>query len=403
MRNISLRVIFSFWASAFLLSGCVEFKQLTLYDGVESAPKMEKPETIDKVVESEIYNDDASDMWGIEDELCKEASFSYDEVYSGTEAVKISWDRYEEGCIFAGFGIGWDGWAGKDLTMVMDHAAFRFYVRSQEERMFGLPIVLTLEDYSGGMGFCYTANKYFERTFIDTVWQKIEVPLADFDLDTENLDITNIKQLQFELQQAGSVYIDDISLVFYTPPVIEPWIQEEVLPDPLEMPITIFDDAFINNHGWGLMDYNCRTVEITDELAFAGNKSISAKWNDTGDCDVMFIAASWNKWNPVDFTVGDYEDFAFEFYIYNRGEVTDEVNLNFGLVDYNGNYIATKVNAKYADKDVFNQSWTRVYIPITELKGLAIDYTDIKQLGFQLVESGDLLIDEIRMVRPSVN
>jgi hypothetical protein len=144
-------------------------------------------------------------------------------------------------------------------------------------------------------------------------------------------------------------------------------------------------------------------VEITDEMAFKGKKAISAKWNDTGDCDVMFIAASWNKWNPVDFTVGDYEDFAFEFYIYNRAEVTDELNLNFGLVDYNGNYISTKVNAKYADQEVFNRSWSRVYIPITELKGLAIDYRDIKQLGFQLVKSGDLLIDELRMVRRTVN
>ena len=403
MENFKKIAFIGFFGLAIAISGCVEFKQITLYDGVKPAPVMEKPESIDKIVESLIYDDDPSDMWGIEDEICKRAEYTNDVVYSGTEAIKIAWDRNEEGCIFAGFGIGWDGWVGKDLTAVMDHAAFRFYVRTTEGRAFGLPIVLTLEDYSGGMGFCYTANKYFERTFIDTIWQKIEVPLADFDLETENLDITNIKQLQFELQQAGSVYIDDIDLVFYTPPVVEPWLEEEVLPDPLGTPITIFDDAFINNNGWGMMDYNCRTVEITDELAYKGTKSISAKWNDTGDCDVMFIAASWNKWHPVDFTVGNYEDFAFEFYIYNRGEVTDELNLRFGLEDYNRNYISTRVTAEYADKDVFNQSWTRVYIPITELKGIAFDYTDVKQLGFQLINSGDLLIDELRLVRRAVN
>jgi len=396
-------VSFSLFGLALVLSGCVEFKEISLYDGVEPAPVIDKPESIQKVVEPVIYNDDPSYVWGVEDETCKRASYTYDEVYSGDRAIKIAWDRNEEGCIFAGFGIGWDNWAGKDLTAIMDYAAIRFYVRTEEGRAFGLPVVLTLEDYSGGLGFCYTANKYFERTFIDTVWQKIEVPLSAFDLETENLDITNVKQLQFELQQAGSVYFDDISLVFYEEPEVEPWLEEEELPDPLDMPVTIFDDAFINNNGWGMMDYNCRTVEITDEMAFKGKKSISAKWNDTGDCDVMFIAASWNKWHPVDFTVGDYDDFAFEFYIYNRGGVTDELNLNFGLQDYNRNYISTKVTAKYADKDVFNQSWTRVYIPITELKGLAIDYSDIKQLGFQLVKSGDLLIDEIRMVRRTVN
>jgi hypothetical protein len=283
----------------------------------------------------------------------------------------------------------------------MDYAAIRMYVRSVEGTMFGLPIVLTLEDYSGGMGFAYTGNKYFERTFIDTVWQAVTVPLSAFDLETEKLDISNVKQLQLELQQNGSVYLDEIDLVFYEEPDVEPWLEEEKLDDPLEMPKVIFDDAFINNHGWGIMDYNCRTIEITDEMAYKGEKSISAKWDNSApvDCDVMFIAASWNKWHPVDFTVGEYDDFAFEFYIYNRGEVTDKLNLNFGLTDYNRNYIATRVTGDYTEKGVFDASWTKVYIPITALKGIAFDYSDVKQLGFQLLDSGDLLIDELRMVR----
>jgi len=387
----------------FALAGCVEFKTITLYDGVKAEPAKGKPEAISKVVEPEIYSDNPSDMWGIEETVCKTAEYSYDEVYSGDQAIKISWNRYAEGCKFAGIGIGWDGWAGKDLTDVMDHAAIQFYVRAQKELMYGLPIVLTLEDYSGGMGFAYTGNKYFERTFIDTTWQKVVVPLSSFDLETENLDVSNVKQLQLELQQNGSIYLDEIDLVFYEEPIVEPWYEEEILDDPLAMPKTIFNDSFINGHGWGIMDWNCRTVEITDEEVYRGEKAISAKWNDAGNCDAMFIAASWNKWHPVDFTTGNYEDFAFEFYVYNRGETSAELNLNFGLSDYNGNYISTRVSGVYADKDIFNQSWTRVYIPIKELKGFSFDYKNVKQLGIQLIDSGDLLIDEIRMVRRNEN
>ena len=386
-----------------MLCGCVEFKQITLYDGMEPEPQKPKPVAIGMVVEPEIYSDDPRDMWGIEETVCKKAEFSYDEVYSGKQAVKISWNRYAEGCEFAGIGIGWDNWAGKDLTDVMDHCAIQFYVRAQEELMYGLPIVLTLIDYSGGMGFAYTGNKWFERTFIDTTWQKIVVPLSAFDLETENLDVSNIKQLQLELQQNGSIYLDEIDLVFFEEPVVEPWYEEEALDDPLAMPKTIFGDEFINGHGWGMVDWNCRTIEIAEGEAKKGKKAISAKWDDSGECDAMFIAASWNKWHPVDFTVGNYEDFAFEFYIYNRGEATAELNLNFGLSDYNRNYISTRITGKFADKDIFNQSWTRVYIPITELKGYSFDYKNVKQLGFQLINSGDLLIDELRMVRRNEN
>ena len=128
----------------------------------------------------------------------------------------MSWNRDVKGCKFAGIGIGWDGYAGKDLSEIMDYVAIQMYVRTQKGKSFGLPFVLTLEDYSGGMGFCYTSNKYFERTAIDEEWQKVIVPLADFDTEKENLDPSNIKQLQIELQQSGSVYLDDIKLIFYT-------------------------------------------------------------------------------------------------------------------------------------------------------------------------------------------
>jgi hypothetical protein len=386
-----------------LLSSCVEFKQLSLYEGVEPAPVLETPESINQIVEPEIYSDNPSDMWGIEETICKNAELTYDDVYQGDQAVKITWNRSVEGCEFAGIGIGWDGYAGKDLTRVMDHAAIRFYVKAQKERMFGLPIVLTLEDYTGGMGFAYTDNRYFERTFIDTNWQKVEVPLSAFDLETENLDVTNIKQLQLELQQSGSIVLDEIELVFYTPQEVEPWMEEEKLPDPLDLPVTIFDDAFINNHGWGMMTGNCRDIKITSGTVYQGSSAISAKWEDGEDCDVMMIAASWNKWHPVDFTRRSMDDFAFEFYIYNREKPTSDLNLYIGLMDYNRNMARTQVTAEYADIDLFNASWTRVLVPLAELEGSAIDFSNIKQMFFQLEKTGDLLIDEVKLVRRMEN
>ncbi|MCB0683938.1 MAG: hypothetical protein KDC32_23980, partial [Saprospiraceae bacterium] len=132
------------------------------------------------------------------------------------------------------------------------------HVRAVEGKMFGLPIVLTLEDYSGGQSYSYTGNKYFERSLIDEQWQRVVVPLATFNIEKDGLDATNVKQLMMELQQSGRVYLDDIRLIFYEPEPQKPWLVEEPLPDPLALPIQLFGDAFLNNNGWGLIADECQ-------------------------------------------------------------------------------------------------------------------------------------------------
>lgn len=268
---------------------------MTLYSGEEVSAPLQKPDNINQLVEPEIFDEDFTDVWGIEEITCKSAEISDRITAEGDLAIKVTWDRNAKDCIWAGFGIGWDGYAGKDLSELIPFAAIQFQVRTVKGRMFGLPVVLTLEDYSGGMGFSYTGNKYFERSYIDEDWQKVTVPLSSFDMDVENLDPSNIKQIMFELQQSGALYFDDIKLVMYEEPVVEPWHVEEERPDPTKFPITLFDGAFINNNGWGLMQDACREIKIE-------NNSIKAKWDANDTCGAIQMGISWNKWFPIDMT-----------------------------------------------------------------------------------------------------
>ncbi len=385
----------------FGLTNCVEFKTISLYDGIEKEPKPPKPETINRVVEPVIFYDDDTDMWGLEETVCKDASLTNKTVYSGNTAVKLSWDRNVQGCEFAGIGIGWDGYAGKDLSQLMEYAAIRFYVRSQEGRMFGLPIVLTLEDYSGGMGFAYTGNKWFERSAIDTVWQKVEVPLSAFDLETENLDVTNIKQLQLELQQAGRIYIDDMKLVFYTPQEVEPWMVEEDLPDPLGVPIQIYDDKFINDNAWGLVEDECQLVSITTAEHFSDNKSIYAKWQNADACKLPAFGVSWNKWKPVDASK-ELKILKFQFQVKNAGAPKDKLNLSVGMEDYDRRKATVQLTSEYVNGGVYNRDWNTVTIPFRDLPK-DFDYTRIKHMVFMFSESGEIYIDDIRLIGSTSN
>ena len=399
-----------------LASGCVQFQPATLYDGVEPAPTPERPRTLALAVEPQIYdNADDDTVWFQDDTNCTQGELSQDIVYEGQRAVAVSWDRAAEGCEWAGLGFGWDNWVGKDLSQVLPYAAVQMRVRSREGRMYGLPIVLTLEDYSGGMGFAYTDNKYFERYFIDEEWQTVTVPLADFDLEVESLDPTNVKQLMFELQQSGSIYLDDIKLVWYEPEPQEPWIVLPERPDPTALPITLYDDTFINDDGWGLVTDACQS--ITKEASGARGPVLRLDWDVTpAGCYEGATGVSWDQWYPIDVTpIADRA--AIQFDVRLPSGTSEQLPVRVALEDYNRQVSQIILSARYTDSGRFSADWQTVTIPFSELRGggreLAAapatvgdlpafadgaDLSRVKQLVFFLDEAGEVLIDNVRLV-----
>jgi len=392
----SLAIIIAVFAASAFSCG-VQFKEASLYDGVEKVEQPAKPKDIALIVEPTIYFDRITDVWGLEKDECQEASVSKEVAYSGEKSLQIKWDRNAEGCKWAGIGIGWDGWAGKDLSEIVDYVAIQMYVRTQEGKSFGLPLVLTFEDYSGGMGFSYTGNKYFERTTIDEEWQKVVVPLSSFEIEKENLDFTNIKQLQIELQQSGSIYLDDISLVFYEPEPQELWMEEEVLPNPTAFPIQIFDDAFINNNSWGLISDQCQTIELTGNESSSGQKSIYAKWDSNIEgCKLTAFGVSWNKWHPVDLT-SVRQNAAIQFDIKIISGNPDEFKFKVGFEDYDRAKSFAKMDAQFTEKGQFPDDWNKITIPLSAVSN-EVNYTKIKQLYFDLEGSGEIYIDNIQII-----
>lgn len=379
-------------------TACVQFKQAQLYSGVEQEPTPEKPKTISLLVEPLIYDDGTSDVWGIETNACQTVTTT-DVAYSGNEALLLNWNRGAKDCKWSGIGIGWDGYAGKDLSGLIDYAAIQMYVRTQEGRSFGLPFVLTLEDYSGGMGFCYTSNKYFERTAIDEEWQKVVVPLSDFETQKENLDPTNIKQLQIELQQSGSVYLDDVRLVFYTPQPQEPWMQEEERDDPTNLPVQLFDDAFVNNNGWGMISDQCQDFHITSTEKTSGQQSIHLQWSDQNDrCKLKDFGVSWNRWFPVDLS-SLRDRAAIQFQLKMASGQATSLPIQVGFEDYERAKQFAELTSDFIPGGQYNTTWQTVTIPLTAIPEAGFDFRRTKQLYVRVKGSGEVYMDDIKLIR----
>ena len=246
-------------------------------------------------------------------------------------------------------------------------------------------------------GFCYTSNKYYERTTIDEEWQKIIVPLSDFEIEKENLDFTNIKQLQIELQQSGSVYLDDISLILYEPQPQELWMEEEILPNPIAFPIQIMDDAFINNNSWGLISDKCQTIELSDKESSEGKKSLYVKWdNNVENCKLTSFGVSWNKWHPIDMSTVR-QNAAIQFDIKILSKNLDKGIIKVGFEDYDRTKSFVDLEPKFTKGGQFTSDWTKVTIPLSAVSTEA-DYTKIKQMYFDLEGIGEVLIDNIQII-----
>ncbi len=413
------RPILALAVLALAVSGCVRFQARPLYAGVAPAPAPERPRTLALAVEPTIYADaDDDQVWFQDDARCTQGALTEDVVFEGERAVAVSWDRGAEGCEWAGLGFGWDNWAGKDLSEILPYAAVQMRVRAAEGRMFGLPIVLTFEDYGGGMGFAYTDNKYFERPFIDEVWQTVTVPLADFDVAAAGarpLDPTNVKQLMLELQQSGRIYLDDVQLVWYEPQPQEPWIVLPERPDPAALPITLFDDAFINDDGWGLLDDGCQAVETVPEAG--RGEVLRMRWDVRPDgCYEGAVGVSWDQWYPIDVSP-IAETAAIRFDVRLASGSAGQLPVRVALEDYDRQTSQVVLDGRFTEAGAFSADWQTVTIPFAALRGGGRDVAAapatvgdlpggpggadparIKQLVFFLDEAGEVWIDDLRLV-----
>ncbi len=391
----TIHLIASLLIILFFTACGVQLRQASLYDGVEEDVSSPPPSDIALAVEPEIFNEDGTDFWVTEDSSCTVGFVTREVAQDGEYALQINWNRDPKVCEWAGFGIGWDGWSGKDLSEVYDHAAIEMYVRSQEGKMFGLPMVLTLEDYSGNMAWSYVSNTYFEKYYIDEEWQRIIIPLNTFDLEEDGLDITNVKQLQFELQQGGGIYLDNVNLVYDSPApkqLYEPSGAPEA--PAFSYPLQLFDDEFIDGNGWGVHSDACQTITYTSDNPSSGSRSIHAKWDtEVEDCYLVAMGVSWNNWFVTDMT--EIRNVAVVELDVRTPTVTSEVPVMVGFEDYERRttYVALDQSVTSGG---FGTSWTTVRIPLSSFPETA-DFADIKQLMIKMEGKGEVFIDNIRI------
>ena len=179
---------------------------------------MEETKDVNGFQLTEIFNDDiTSEIWFTPSPACLTVTSERKEVYSGTGAMKFTWNKQAGGCPWLGLGIGWANWSGKDLGSIENSAAITFKVKTQEGSMKGLPWAMALEDYAGTQAWIGVTSGYVEGGIVDTSWRTVTIPLVDFQFEGWNLDGGTVKQMLIQFESNGTVFVDEFKIIPFKP------------------------------------------------------------------------------------------------------------------------------------------------------------------------------------------
>jgi hypothetical protein len=387
-----LRILF-FIVLLIFVEGCstVSFQKLPLY--VEQSIQQSQLQEEEKI-EPIIYLDGIGTMWNSLFE-CGDFEIVKGIAHSGNASIKISWDK-GKGCQWIGFGNSFSNWAPANVGEYQNKKAISFFVRTQKNSSRSIPIVLGLEDFGGGGTYLFTdTRKYLYGLEIDTTWKQIIVPMWHFPTDpgasgNDDVDITAIKQLQFQLEGAGSFYLDEIKLIDFSEAEYQKMLAEvEAMKPKGNINQIVYREGELKEDAWATGETFCQTLEEKTDIE--NNTYIYWKFN-ADNCEWAKWGINWNDWHQINFR-GIENDAKIQFKI----KASVETRFKIVLEDFAGN--STQLYSSFSISE--NQSaWQTIDIALKDfnIEGTGFKLDQVKQLLFVGLTAGEVYLDDIKIM-----
>lgn len=199
--------------AALQLVACKSFVAMqprALYD---VTPKV-YADDIDGFKATTIFKDNIDNsVWVSPESNCVTLKQEKQNVYSGTGALHVQWDKPAGGCKWIGIGFGWNNWMAKDILDISKVTAIQMQVKAVSGSFKNLPVAFALEDYSGMQCYYGFRMELAAGAFNDTSWTAVTIPVSKFNLQSQDFDQEKVKQFVIQLEGDGDIYIDDIKFI----------------------------------------------------------------------------------------------------------------------------------------------------------------------------------------------
>lgn len=323
---------------------------------------------------------------------CGSFEINSNEAYSGNSSVAISWQKSIE-CNWMGFGNTFNNWQPTNLKDEINKKALRFYVKTQSGECSSIPIVLALEDFYGGGSYLFIdAKKYLMGLTIDSTWKAIIVPFWHFpigdEIENDDVDISAIKQMKFQLEGSGSFYLDAIEIIDFSLAEYQKMLAygEELKPNG-SMEQIIYQEGLLNEFAWGTGQKACQ--ELTERSDLSNNNYIHWKF-DASQCGWAKWGINWNDWYSINFRGVLSASLKF------RIKMIQNTSFDIRIEDFTGNASVLKIDsALYTNQ----MDWQEVSIPLSKfnLSESNFKIDRIKQIVFLGYGQGEIELDDLKI------
>jgi hypothetical protein len=392
-----MKSLIYFCCGLFMLAACgVQMQTQNLVDEWGNTYDQEQQQVF---TDKEVFSNQTADVWGLEKTDCKHFSRIDTLAYKGKSSIKLQWNKTGS-CAWLGFGIGWNGYAAKDLTPVMQNGKITFFIRAIKGTQFVPTLIFLLEDYSGIQTATLFKAKYLERYPIDEAWQKVSIPLSGFlEAAGPKSDFSNIKSLNVECQGEGAILIDEIYIEEGSK--LNGGVSKKFGQTITQtFPALIFEDDM--QYAWGLGNYSGRKIQIDSQVYLMGNAALHMQWNITTLPNVNNqLGFNWEQWQAIAL-YDSVAAYSLSMYIY----APNKLNLNMlqiGFESYAGEQVNIGLNQTYVSNTEFidkqGNKWLKVRIPLAafDWEKTQFNVQKFKQLLITFTQEGELWIDHIQL------
>lgn len=212
-----------------------------------------------------------------------------------------------------------------------------------------------------------------------------------FSWKREGADASNIKQLKFEFQGVGNVYVDEISIVPYQNPYSRSETGFNVVHN--TFPVSVYADVLPNS--WAVGTAWCDNFTLDQKVVKDGHQSIRIQADEaTTGCDWQEFGLSWNKWMYTNIAELS-RTAALEFYLKPESDKLPEIEVF--ITDYGYHSSAVKLGEGLMEDA---GEWKRVLIPLKKFsfKQDKVDLEKLKEMKFKVTGPEVAYLDEIRIV-----
>jgi hypothetical protein len=163
--------------------------------------------------------------------------------------------------------------------------------------------------------------------------------------------------------------------------------------------LNILEDK-VTDELWFTNNKKCLNIENSLEIKYSGEGSIHMVWDkQAGGCPWLGMGIGWDGWTPKDIS-RIMNKAAIQMKVFSKDKIIKTLPLAASLEDYSSAQAWLGFSSNNIKQYEADSGWSTVILPLSDFgwDEFDADPTNLKQIIIQFEASGDIFLDEMKVI-----